>query len=379
MAAPEYTTCVDRKDYRDPGLPRTDDDFLIKAKAFILQGGLDLLLKSCDYILHGKLVCLGGDRCAIGLVASFETVDDKSGIEKLDNDFSINLALNPFPLSGLKKGIGSRSDNHLSAVKKSKQGELLKEQSNMPAPKEVPKAGEPITETNRFAGNFVKIDRRFSLRLPINTDKDEETFYLPVLHAEIEGERSRVVCAAAAALWGPVHNTVCKIPLIGGFLCFIITVFTWPVTLVILAILLGAWAAGSDDNRDFDGGGDLEGDDLVMIRGRWVYDAGHIGWNEIHPVKHIQKIPRTLFDGLDFEDVYARWCENISRVPPGGPFPPPVHINATDGGSGPPKDLTPEQTETWNQQTKPENRWLFHPLVDGCQPSEKSPDKPDIK
>src|SRR5215207_8198253 len=114
MAAPEYTTCVDRKDYKDPGFP--GGGFFSSLGSVIAQGGLDLLLKICDYLLHGKLVCLGGNRCVIGRVASFETVDDKSGFEKLDNDFSINLALCPSPLSGLQAGAAHRIDNHNAAV-----------------------------------------------------------------------------------------------------------------------------------------------------------------------------------------------------------------------------------------------------------------------
>jgi hypothetical protein len=80
MAAPQYTTCVQPQDYKDPNLP--SGNFLVALGQVIIGGGLDVLLKVCDYLLHGKLVCLGGDRCAIGRLASFETVDDKSGFEK---------------------------------------------------------------------------------------------------------------------------------------------------------------------------------------------------------------------------------------------------------------------------------------------------------
>ena len=149
MPAPSYTTCVDRKAYKDPNFP--SGNFFVSLGQVIAQGGFDLLLSICDYILHGKLVCLGGDRCAIGRVASFETVDDKSGFDKLDNDFSINLALCPNPLSGLQAGAGHRVDNYNSAVG-DKQGWLIDEQSDMPAPRE---GGPDQKPSPKYAGTFV--------------------------------------------------------------------------------------------------------------------------------------------------------------------------------------------------------------------------------
>lgn len=39
--------------------------------------------------------------------------------------------------------------------------------------------------------------------------------------------------------------------------------------------------------------GNLEqGIDLLAVRGTWVYDSAHEGWNEIHPIKHCQRIGR---------------------------------------------------------------------------------------
>ena len=120
----------------------------------------------CDYLLRGKLVCLGGDRCAIGRVANIETVDDKSGFDKLDNDFSINLALCPDPLSGLQPGAANRIANYNAAVA-NKQGELIKEQPGMPVPRESPGSDQP---SDRYAGTFVKIHTMLTLDNPIPED-----------------------------------------------------------------------------------------------------------------------------------------------------------------------------------------------------------------
>ncbi len=362
MGAPQYTTCVDPKDYHNP----TPSGFFSGLGAVIAKGGFELLLIICDYLLHGKLVCLGGDRCAIGRVASFETVDDKSGFEKLDNDFSINLALCPDPLGGLQAGAAHRLDNYNAALA-NKQGELIKEQPGMPSPRESASDHKPSA---KFVGTFVRIHTMLSLSNPIPEDianeSDSTTWHLPVFHTEIEGDRTAYVCAAANALWAPFHNTFCKIPVIGGFVCFLITLALLPFLPIGIAILTAAWAAGSNDNRDFDGGGDLKADDLVVIHGRWVYDAGHGGWNELHPVKHIQKIPDpTVCQWATFDDLKDRWCKQIAKVP-----------QALSSATAPPKDASGAQQQTWDAQTQAENRWYFHPSVDGCSPPEEPPKPP---
>jgi hypothetical protein len=372
MPAPEYTTCVNPDQYQDPRLP--SGNFFQTLGGVIANGGIDLLLRVCDYMLHGKLVCLGGDRCAIGRVASFETVDDKSGFDKIDNDFCINLALCPDPLGSLQTGAKHRIDNYNSAVS-NKQGWLIKEEPGMPMPFDPGKVfstDPPIIQLQpsaRYGGTFVRIHTILSLSNPIPekiaNESDSDTWHLPILHTEIEGNRATYVCAAANAMLGPIHNTVCKIPWIGGFLCFVLTILALPFLAAVLAILSTAWVAGSNDNRDFDGGGDLKADDLVLIRGRWTYDAGHQGWNELHPVKHIQKIPDdSVCQWSDFDDLYQRWCEQAAKIPP----------TPAGAGGAAPQGMTPDQQATWDTQVKPEHRWYFHPLVDGCTPDSSPPD-----
>ena len=56
MGAPSYTTCVQPKDYQDPGLP--SGGFFQGLGQVIAEGGFDLLLRICDYVLGGKLVWL---------------------------------------------------------------------------------------------------------------------------------------------------------------------------------------------------------------------------------------------------------------------------------------------------------------------------------
>jgi hypothetical protein len=359
MVAPQYTTCVQPQDYKDPNLP--GGGFLVGLGQVIIGGGLDVLLKVCAYLLHGKLVCLGGDRCAIGRLASFETVDDKSGFEKLDNDFSLNIVLCPDPLGGIQRGEAHRMDNY-NLAKNSKQGWLITERPNMPSPLEAAADHQP---SPRFVGTFVDFDTNSFGPPVVYPTAGDEPYKVPVFHCEIEGDRTAVVCAMANALWGPISNTVCSfnpfgIP-IGKLVCFLISL---PLALAFAPLLAAAWAAGSNDNRSF--AGDLAKGDLVLIRGRWVYDAGHAGWNELHAVKHVQKLNTPSdCDWAGFDDVYKRWCDRVSETPP-----------HTPAGGAKPAGMTPEQTAVYDAQARPENRWILHPAVDGCTPGEPEPEPP---
>src|SRR5262249_58440575 len=137
MAYRQYTHRVQPADYVDP-LPRTNNAFQVIAA--ILDGGLggwlpDAIL-GCDYLLGGKLVCLGGDECAIGYITHFEPPSAKSFPENLDNDFAINILLAP-------QGLGNftfQSDNRVDfqTAVNGPQGRLLAEQKQlgMPIPHE---------------------------------------------------------------------------------------------------------------------------------------------------------------------------------------------------------------------------------------------------
>jgi hypothetical protein len=98
-----------------------------------LLAGLSALETILNWMLNGKLICLGGDRCAVGTVASFETVQDKSFPDSVDDDFSINWMLSPFSVDSF---IGQPSFYPISsnawaasasckAVEQSEQGVLV--------------------------------------------------------------------------------------------------------------------------------------------------------------------------------------------------------------------------------------------------------------
>ena len=91
---------------------------------------------------------------------------------------------------------------------------------------------------------------------------------------------------------------------------------------------------------------------IVLVRGDWVYDAGHAGWNEIHPVRYVQRLDNVPadFDGTaiasaELVERFARevldpWCLEVGRSED------PIVVEA---------------------QAEPENSWHIHPSVDGCR------------
>jgi hypothetical protein len=121
------------------------------------------------------------------------------------------------------------------------------------------------------------------------------------------------------------------------------------------------------------------------VSGGWVWDGGHAGYNEIHPVKTVQKIvlPPELEsvgtvgepdDGMKTvaKDFHDRWCDLVQEAPP-IVWPGLV-----------PQDLTPEQLATltptqqgvYGVQQQPKEQWTIHPLVDGCVPSDEPGEAP---
>ena len=435
MAAPEYTECVDRAAYEDPGFG--PEIFVAVAGlvfaittfgvslVFSLVAAMSALMKVCEYILYRKLVCLEHDQCAVGRVASFETVDDKSGVDKIDNDFSINLLLAPHDLGSFTNG--TENTNYL-VVKNDitswgfgdLPGKLIAEQPDMPVPREPRtdpiqwkwecwsgddagagglaseadakqaaaqhKAAKPqnnshlvqVFQEQAHTGKYNPTNRIFPYSNYVAWEDPPSAwgghpFIVPLLHCEIEGERANAVCKTLAAMTSPIPGwgKVCRwkpfgIP-IGRWACAVVAAILAPFVLTALGI---AWAAGSDDNRSFENAGSLARGDAVILRGRWCYDAGHSGYNEIHPVRSLQKIDNpAALDGPSFKDAVAIWCRLTAEVPPGATGEVATGLTTP---ADKPEGMTPEQEKVWEGQQRPENQWVFHPSVDGCEPEEET-------
>jgi hypothetical protein len=396
---PQYTSCVEAVDFKPPSKA-----ILVTLGALIVAGGItalftfgigalisiaslvQLLRYVLDFMLNGKLICLhrssadcncgnaGNTICAIGEVADTEGVgEDKNPFEDVDNDYAMNVILAPFNLRELAqlqdrdKALAAATDPSLP------QGDLLKMQPG--APKEDGK--------DQFTGYFrtmvyqQKDDQYYAWTELVGRDygwtgiigPDQQKAYgdylvknawldpikapIPTLHCEFEGSRIRDMLNALEAF--SFGGSWCKKNWFFGALCVVLQTIFAPLALAAVAI---AWAAATDgsDSDALVGGGHVASKEWVVVRGRWAYDGGHTGWNEVHATRIVQKIDRgdVPTDQTEFRAYLTRWCERLSEVP---------HVE--DPGVHP---LTPEQQTVADNQQAPENRWVFHPEVDGCEP-----------
>ena len=292
------------------------------------------VLAYCRWWLYDRLICLGGDVCAVGRLLTVEPPANKSGLDAFDTDYSINLLLAPHLVG----------DNQATVENDGIQGNLIKNQ-------------QAIKDLGAdFKGETSQLS------------KDDPPS--AVLHAEFEGGGVYKLMLVCLALLGYLTVAtiaaaiICAIPIIGWLACLIISLIFAAIAGGILA--MGMANALNDTGNPADASenlGNLEqGTDLLAVRGTWVYDSAHEGWNEIHPIKHCQRIGKwegsweKAFDTIREHvpastpvdaALYAKfWCEAIASA--GSPL-------------------------TRDEQAKPQNQWVIHPLIDGCVPSEEPP------
>ena len=399
MTGPQYTTCCQKEDYED-----------YSGIGIVLTGNY---WEATDYMLHRKLVCLGhvepsadagggkprlarsrdpGTSCAIGRIASFEPPSSKSFPDTIDNDFSFNIVLrpndegrndprDPYPpgLSDnpfLDAGWPALSDTgRKHAVDEGYQGVLIADTHDVPKPHEA--AGPSWTPgyatqmffdpaKNQSGAAMVILSHRYVWFIDGSVENypvDAPGAYkVPVLHCECEGSRIHDIFNVADQM--PGGGSGCKKNWFTSFVCFVLRTIFFPVT---TAFVAEAWAKARDgDYHDaIEGNGDLKLGDLVVVKGRWVFDAGHEGSNEIHAVSTIQKVPDSVDQpaepppgagGTAFDAFYRDWCGLSSEVPPDH-----------EPGARPP-DMTATQTAIYDAQQRPENGYTIHPDVDGCLP-----------
>jgi len=381
MAA-EYTTCVEPADYAPLELT---EEIVVGVAAFvaaIFSGGIALIAlgpvvfsavrKVLEYMLHGKLVCLGGDRCAIGWIAEIEPVGfDKPFPSNIDNDYALNLLLAPdsprdFERDASNAGAAEKANLKLAQAA-TVQGGLVTEQPSMPEPRD-PEAG-----SGRYHGYFSwfegpDIGTRFvigdkQVHIPFSKSP-KGPFPVPVFHAEFEGSRPHDLLSVLDNI-PPGLGKLCKIPFFGKIACAIVSALFAPIVAV---GLIAAWAAADGGDPADAGDGTVAVGDLVVVNGRWNYDAGHSGWNEMHPVKTIQKLPHPAVDWSQFDAFHTRLCKMTADAPPA-----PEHPGTKPAG------MSPGQQAVWTAQQQPENTWELHPSVDGCQPADDPGGLPPVR
>ena len=87
---------------------------LLGIEIFLMVG----VIAFCEWWLYDRLICLDGDRGAIGMLVSIEPATGKSGLQAFDTDYSINLLLYD----------NDPGVSHADAELRPPYGELIKEQ-----------------------------------------------------------------------------------------------------------------------------------------------------------------------------------------------------------------------------------------------------------
>lgn len=425
---PQYTSCVAPKDFQAKWTIEVAAGILAAAglisflnaavlpalllvgSAFILQA-LRIVL---EWMLNGKLICLyrnrpecdcgdsGSQVCALGEVGDIEDVgEDKNPIEDVDNDYAINLILSPhdhfafsknsensfdFINNYTRKTITQPAKNNLALSQSGPQGDLVSPQPGIPE-HDPPPPGMPkyagyfrtfishLSANERFAWNEVfghnsggadpsGIRSSWANYLVKNAWKQPVIYSVPVLHCEFEGTRIRDMLTAIEAF--SLGGSWCKKNFFFRILCTILQSIFAPFALL---AALAAWKAATDGSQasalDDPAAGEVKPRDFIIVKGRWAYDGGHDGYNEIHAVRIVQKVAWVPQTEAEFKDFQKRWCAKLSEVP---------HVEIP-GVRPLPIDLTPRQQEVYDNQQKPENGWELHPEIDGCEPP-KEPHKP---
>jgi hypothetical protein len=377
MAYGQYTKCCSPSSYSGPFLGSAA--FWAALAASIIAGVFDpgagvlgLILTGiayCRWWLYGRLVCLGGNQCLIGLALGVYDQSNQTGIGKFDTDYGVQLLLPP---SQITDTIQYASTNNTV------QGYLLKDQSTTTPPVNPSQAqilsmmqnysnlgftGEPeprsdlltqgvlstaeatalgLKDSGDFpgwqAGNFYLpgttiVDGNGLLQLctvqglsgnnapgwsEIVGGVTNDGFIswtcqggLPVATLEVEFEGAGVwdlyqALLAAAAVAGAAA-VACAIPVIGWIVCAILILIALAIVGIGIAIALGDTASPAQADPSI--GVIHPGQDVLFVMGTWIYDSAHTGWNELHPVLHCQKIATVLHSDVALGDPWKTKTE----------------------------------------------------------------------
>lgn len=404
---PQYTSCVEAKDFEPINTFYVGVLLAAGPLAALLTGGIGLVIAipalvealryTADWMLNKKLICLHRDPArmcgdhemvwALGEVADTEDVgEDKNPIEDIDNDYAMNVILAPFDMFAF----GDSADTNFEIATEGvhpppahpdwpsplPQGDLLQKQAGMPKFNGYFRTMIVTLSDHKYRAWTDVVGRDYGWTGIIGPDQQKawadyvyknawllpEKRSVPVLHCEFEGSRIKDVLDAANTF----EASWCKKNWFTKFVCKVIQTVMSPVILVIIA---KAWASAKDgDPADaLEGGGTISSKDQVIAGGRWTFDGAHDGYNEFHATRIVQKVAYVPKDEAGFADFYKRWCKEQGKVPhtdPDGNSLP----GSTPKSAPPGPPLTPGQRETFDNQQRPENQWVLHPDVDGCEP-----------
>ena len=431
MAGPQYTSCVEEGDYKGPSVPylaALGAVLLFGGVATLFAGAavspivaavlLEAIRYILDYLVNGKLICLhrnaaltdcvcGGPGsptvCAIGEITDTEQVgEDKNPVEDLDDDYAINLALIPFSMPafaakgfvdggkewrGLKRTYSDAFRAYLGSLMSiatdpaHPQADLVTRNQSVHG--EAAEFGYLRTMVIHDNGDYfpwneiVGRDDGAFVGSPDTNDPwgdyvfqnaifHPKKFSVPVLHCEFEGSRPADMLDALEGF--PFGTSFCKKNFFTKLICKIVAAVLAPV---VLALLAAAWLGNTKGSTApaLEGGGTIGPKSRVIVKGRWSYDTGHQGWNEIHAVRTVQQVENVPNDPALFKAFLHAWCDRLAEVPSSSPSrktpKPPRDPDDADSADG-----------TRRGQQKPENQWVYHPAIDGCRPDDDVPPPP---
>ena len=358
---------------------------------------VQLLRYVLDFMLNGKLICLhrdpanncvcssdGGTVCVIGEVADTEDVgEDKNPVEDVDNDYAMNVIPSPFDMGEFANHDDPQENFAIATAPTQPQGDLLRMQPGMPTDD-----GKPMftayfrtmvmTRDGHYNAWTEIIGRDYGWFGIAGPDQQKQwgdyllinaslepvkKFAVPVIHCEFEGSRIHDMLAAIEAF--SLGGGWCKENWFFRPLCTVLQVILAPFALIAVAV---AWAAAKDGDpaNALPGGGTIRSKDLVVARGRWTYDGGHEGWNEIHATRIVQKVSSTT-----------------------GPTGQALRPSARVGAIGSPRCPTwtcpaftrfrPSSRRFTTTSSAPKTSGRLHPEVDGCDPAGDDGQPPPIR
>jgi len=377
-------------------------DIAIGYVIIAIQYAATIVAVANEWLYH-RLVCLTGNRCAVGKV---ETLEAPSTLGDFDNDVYFDLRLMPHRHGDEYK---APNTSYLGSV--DSMGNLI---PPGPGP-----AIDPLTIAHPANDIFLDGFQGTDLVKPIFANNPPDPVDLPYDHVPSEetplgGELPRVLlsrstlhCEAEGNFWQAMKDYValqgaatatgaaagaaagCALGSYFGPIGCLIGGFLGALAGGGAAAAAGAYAAFNSNPGDFNDAnvGDtpipsVAKDDRIVVFGTHVYDGFHEGWHEIHPIMAILR-----FNDLNIQGAiqYLEWDPNF---PDGAETPAGLTVADMRAGlnSGAFRAAAQKVRDQWcaaigqpfapgvaNAQALPENRWTIHPAVDGCQPAASPP------
>jgi hypothetical protein len=294
----------------------------------ILIGLAILIVLFLIWWLRGRLICLGGERCAIGVALGRPHSQplQKAG----DDDASMNVLLAPNPTATDPDAIDAIPKDDYTG---GQQGYLTKEQDAV-----------------------LQIGREYV------SDTEHVRKYIKSLHCEFEGSGMRNVLAWASVVLALLIAALAVLlmvpPPFGPVISWLIMLLAGLITLIAGgAALIHPLNPGdpTDINPNL---GMLAKGDIVIVKGDWIYDSLHTGWNEIHAIHDCQ-----IIGHMDYDDnAFVPWPADL-----GGGFGLDTQVKVEQAVDHWCKALDEAHaTEEGGTRDDPQHNWVIHPLIDGC-------------